>query len=176
MENKGIVLAFFAVLIGYCEPLGAQERFEVRQEKPSHRQALLLSALFPGLGQLATEQRYKGTALLAGQAAFLVVGLTSHADYNTQKDQFRLEGRRYETLRQGGTFAEADESWKKMRSLQDDLDASHTRRQIFGGLAVLLYGYNMIDMFLWDGAAEETMSLVPSKVDGHPALRLVARF
>lgn len=173
-----IVLLVGALLLS--PSLEAQEgRFEVREKHVSRKEAIGLSFAFPGLGQLATGHNYKGTALVAAEIGCLVVWLTSHADYNTRLDRFDLEQERYLALREGSSFEQAEESWQMLGNLKDDLDGSHTRRRLFGVLAVGVYGYNLVDVLLRDGATPavgKKVSLVPLPVRDAPGAALVARF
>lgn len=158
---------------------GATEGFGVHQEGVSRRQAIALSALFPGLGQLANGHRYKGTGLMVGEVTCLVVWLTSHADYNTQKEQFAIEQERYLALQNGGSFIGAEESWTRLKDKKDDLDGSHTRRRLFGALAVALYGYNLVDVLVLGGtesAVDRALSIAPLPGLRVPSVALVARF
>ena len=128
---------------------------------------------------MAAGPRYRGTGLVVGEGASLVVWLSSHADYETQKDQFELEREEYLALREGGTFAEAAESWKRLQDKKDDLDASHARRWIFGGLSAVLYAYNLVDVLFLDGAAPVSspgVSFVPVLGERAAGMALVARF
>ena len=155
------------------------ETFALRTQHVSHPRAVLLSTLFPGLGQLAIGHRYRGTALVAAEMACLVVSLTSHEDYKTQLVQFNYEKDRYLSLREGGSFEEAEESWKRLSDKQDELDGSHLRRRVFGVLAAVVYGYNLVDILLLGGGEPvvgPSLSLVPN-VDPHtPGMALIARF
>ena len=159
-------------------------RFRSREESVSKRQAQILSAIFPGLGQLATGQRGRGTAMVAGEVGFVVVWLTSHADYNTRKEQFAIEEERYLEFRKGidgaaprgGSFAESEESWQRLKDKKDDLDRSHTLRVAFGALSIALYTYNLVDVLWLDGASPKRVTLAPVvRPDGLAAV-LVARF
>lgn len=159
---------------------GAVDRFEIRREAVSKSRAQVLSALFPGLGQLATGHHDKGTAMIVAHTGFLVVWLTAHADYNTHEEQFSLEEARYLSLRQGGSFEQAVDSWQRLRARKDDLDRSHVLRVTFGALAVGLYGYNLVDALILGGvepaAAQPAVGVVPQASLGGPGLALVARF
>ena len=166
-----IVLATGEIL---CAQSGG--RFRSREESVSKRQAQLLSAIFPGLGQLATGQRGRGTAMVAGEVGFLVVWLTSHADYNTRKEQFEIEEARYFDLQNGGSFAEAEASWQQLKEKKDDLDRSHTLRVAFGALSIALYSYNLVDVFWLDGASPKRVTISPVMGRGKLAAVLVARF
>jgi len=186
---RRLTVFFCTALLVHCSA-EAQEsatgRFAAHQGGVSRTQAIVLSALFPGLGQLANGHRYKGTGLVVGEVTCLVVWLTSHADYNTQKEQFAIERERYLALQNGGSFAEAEESWERLGDKKDDLDSSHARRRLFGVLAVGLYGYNLLDALVLGGtdpiagnaqrANGKTLSLAPLPGLRAPGVVLVARF
>lgn len=150
-------------------------------EAPAHEaadaRAIALSVAFPGLGQLAAGHRAKGTALVATSIVSLVGWLTSHADYNTQSAQFALERERYLALQNGGSFDEAEKSWQRLDNLKSALDGSHLRRHVFGVLAAGVYGYNLLDVLLLDGASPATkqrMHLAP--LPQASGVLLIARF
>jgi len=138
--------------------------FALRPREVSRKQAMGLSAVFPGLGQLATGHRQRGTAMVVAEVGFIVVWLTSHADYNTQKEQFDAERVRYSAWAEGGSFAGADASWLRLQQKKNDLDGSHSRRVLFGALSGALYGYGLLDALLWEGGRmvkEEGVGLAP---------------
>ena len=171
-----------AVLL-LASQVGAQEapakRFEVRQTGVSRPQAVGLSLIFPGLGQLATGHKLKGTALMAAEMGCLVIWLTSHEDFNTQKVQFELEKERYQALRDAGTFAQAEASWQRLADKKDDLDQSHLLRRVFGVLSLATYSYNVLDVLFYSGAepvADKAVNLVPIAAGNAPGMGLVARF
>ena len=152
---------------------------EVRQSGVSRPQAIGLSLIFPGLGQLATGHKSKGTTLIVAEMGCLVIWLTSHEDFNTQEVQFELEKERYQALRDAGTFAQAEESWQRLADKKDDLDRSHLLRRVFGVLSVMTYSYNVLDVLFYGGAepvAGRAVNLVPMAAGNAPGMGLVARF
>ena len=158
-----------------------EERFRVREQYASSKQALALAVAFPGLGHLATGHRGKGTALVAAEILGLVVWLTSHADYKTQSEQVDVERTRYESIRTeaGGTYEEAEESWQRLNRLREDADGSHLRRRLFGVLAIGVYGYNLVDALLLGGLEPpggDRVGLVPTATPERTGLALVTRF
>ena len=135
-----------ALLSGGVETLAEVapgERLESGRQGLTRPEAIALSAVFPGLGQLAAGHSKRGTALVAAEVACLVVWLTSHEDYNTQAAQFNLESERYDSLRQGGSFEEAEESWRRLSEKKDDLDGSHMRRRLFGATISSTFWFSM---------------------------------
>ncbi|MEW6751392.1 MAG: hypothetical protein AB1505_10495 [Candidatus Latescibacterota bacterium] len=172
-----------ALLVAVVCPTWAQQtasgRFAVQRAEVSHRQAVALSALFPGLGQLATGHRYKGTGMVVGEVTCLVVSLTSHADHSTQEEQLALERERYQALLDEGAAAAAEESRARVAQIQDDLDGSDVRRWTFGGLAAALYVYSLVDVLMAPAAqprAQGAVGLAPLSGSGAPGLAVVAHF
>ena len=171
------------VILGSVLILAANQRLHAQVEPKaaaiSHSQAIALSVAFPGLGQLAAGHRVKGTALVATGIVTVVGWLTSHADYNTQADQFALEKERYLSLQNGGSFDAAEKSWRQLDNLKSALDGSHIRRRVFGVLAVGIYGYNLLDVLLLDGAApaaKQRLRIAPLPQAGTSGVLLVAQF
>ncbi len=165
-----------AVLLLASQGLWAQE---VRQSGVSRLQAVSLSLIFPGLGQLATGRKPKGTTLMVAEMGCLVIWLTSHEDFNTQEVQFELEKERYQALRDAGTFAQAEESWQRLADKKDDLGRSHLLRRVFGVLSLATYSYNVLDVLFYGGAASvagKGVNLVPMAAANAPGMGLVARF
>ena len=155
------------------------ERLESGRQGLTRPEVIALSAVFPGLGQLAAGHSKRGTALVAAEVACLVVWLTSHEDYNTQAAQFNLESERYSSLRQGGSFEEAEESWRRLSEKKEDLDGSHMRRRLFGALAAAVYACNLVDVLVLDGAEPDSgspVSVVPLIDSGTSGVAVVARF
>jgi hypothetical protein len=151
-----------------------------RKQQVTRSQAIALSAVFPGLGQLATGHQNRGTALVAAELASLVIWLTSHEDFDTQSTQFDIESKRYLALREGGSFEGAEASWQRLRAKKDDLDGSHTRRRLFGVLAAAVYGYSLLDVLMLGGGepkqAASSINVVPMAGARATGLAVVARF
>ncbi|MXX40564.1 MAG: hypothetical protein F4Y91_15760 [Gemmatimonadetes bacterium] len=176
-----LVILSSALILASSQLLHAQEGTDTQSKATaiSHSQAIALSVAFPGLGQLTAGHRIKGTALVATGIATIVGWLTSHADYNTQANQFALEKERYISLQNGGSFDAAEKSWRRLGNLKSDLDGSHIRRRLFGVLAVGIYSYNLLDVLLLDGAspaAKRRMRIAPLPQTRTSGVLLVAQF
>ena len=176
-----LVILGSVLILASSQRLHAQAGMDTQSKASatSHSQAVVLSVAFPGLGQLAAGHRIKGTALVATGIATIVGWLTSHADYNTQANQFALAKERYLLLQNGGSFDAAEKSWQRLGSLKSDLDGSHIRRCLFGVLAGGIYGYNLLDILLLDGAspaAKRRMRIAPLPQTRTSGVLLVAQF
>ena len=170
------VVAAVVLCLGLNLPLYASDGRFAGVNYASRSQAVILSALFPGLGQLATGHRYRGTALVASEMAYLVISLTSHEDYKTLLAQFDQEKKHYLSLRKGGSFREAEESWRRLEELKDKVDGSHMRRCLFGALAAAVYIYNLLDASFLGGCEPPSLGLVPTVGPSGPTVVLLLRF
>ena len=168
-RSYGMRWAVFCLALGSLPlaagPSEAQEappgRLASHKQQVTRRQAIALSALFPGFGQLAAGHRNRGTALVTAELACVVIWLTSHEDYETHSAQFDIERQRYLSLREG------------------DLDGSHTRRRLFGALTAVVYGYNLLDVMVFGGAeppVASPVSVVPMTGNEATGVAFVARF
>lgn len=182
-QRRPLVILGSVLILASSQFLHAQTGTDSRPKAApndiSRPRAIALSAAFPGLGQLAAGHRTKGTTLVATGIAALVGWLTSHADYNTQTDQFNLEKERYLSLQNGGSFDAAEESWQRLDNLKSDLDGSHARRLLFGVLTAGIYGYNLLDVLLLDGASpavQRRVRIAPLPQAKTLGVLMVARF
>ena len=182
IDYRRLLLLVLAGTLMTADPALGQapeERFQVREQYASRKQAVALAVAFPGLGHLATGHRGKGTALVAAEILGLVVWLTSHADYKTQSEQIDVEKALYLSIREGGTYEGAEESWQRLNQLREDADGSHLRRRLFGVVAIGVYGYNLVDALLLGGLEPPgggRVGLVPTASPERTGLALVTRF
>ena len=140
-----VVLGLVLVCGAAREARGEEEMF-AEEVRVSRNSAVLLSVLFPGLGQMASGQKRKGGALFLSELAALIVAVDAHESYNTRRDVYAASLNEYDALRAGGSHQEAEAKWQSLVELNDDLDDLHRRRQIFGYAAVAIYAYNLVDI------------------------------
>ena len=183
--GRGAFILLSALLLASSPRSEAQdasgvERLGSHKEPVTRPQAIALSAVFPGLGQLATGHRDRGTALVTAELACLVIWLTSHEDFDTQKAQFEIESERYLSLREGSSYEEVEASWQRLSAKKDDLDGSHTRRRLFGVLAAAVYGDSLVDVLVLGGGevpqSAISVNVVPMVDSRATGVAVVARF
>ena len=68
----------------------------------SRNTAVVLSVLFPGLGQMASGQKRKGGALFLGELVSLIVAVDGHESYNTRRGVYETSRRRVRSPASGG--------------------------------------------------------------------------
>ena len=58
----------------------------IREATVTKRDAVILSVLFPGLGQMTQGHKLKGISMFIGEAASLIVFINAHENYNTKQN------------------------------------------------------------------------------------------
>ncbi len=150
----------------YCEePL-------VERKPVSRGRAIAMSALFPGLGQLAMERQIRGGGLLVSEALSLVVAFAAKTNYDTELDKYNLTKFEYEALRYGGEYYEADRKWSDLKDLADELDKWDNTKRVSLAIAGGVYLYNLIDIvFLTSGRSEMTSDIGRTEIKLQPVNR-----
>ena len=164
------------------DPVGAQvfseETFTQRQRAEKKR-AIAISAVLPGLGQVALGSRVKGLGIFLGELTTLVVAVNANENYKTLRGRHEQETERYLALREGGRFEQAEQRWQTLKGMEDDLDSYHKWRQL-AYLSAGIYVYNMVDILFFaapgSGArqarhtAPEGLQLSARMIDGSPGV------
>ena len=146
MKHVICVVVCLAFVCGTAWEAGGQEDMFAEEVSVSPNTAVMLSLMFPGLGQMATGQKLKGGAFFLTELVALVVAVDGHESYNTRQDVYETTRQEYAAMRTGGNYQEADAKWQRLVDLKDDLDSLHGRRQIFGYAAAGIYALNVIDI------------------------------
>ena len=164
MKRLICVLLCAAFVCGTVREAEGQDEMFAEEVRVSRNTAVVLSVLFPGLGQMASGQKRKGGALFLGELVSLIVAVDGHESYNTRRDVYATSRSEYEDLRVGGSHQEAEARWRRLVDLNDDLDNLHRRRQIFGYAAAAIYAVNLVDILFWqsgDAAAAREVDARP---------------
>ena len=175
-----LLSVFFGAVLSL--PAGAQvypDHTFIAKDLKSKKQAVVLSAVFPGLGQIGLGARAKGMSIFVAQLTTLLVAINANENYKTVKGRHAQETEQYLALRQGGRFEQAQQRWNVVQDMEDDLDRYHRWRQV-GYLAAGIYVYNMIDIlfFTQPSTDEQTSTPVPNRlqlsariIDRSPGIR-----
>ena len=180
MRNFVLTVALLGVVVP-CGVHAEDDAFASRKIS-SKRQASLLSALFPGLGQLSTGQKISGTILVVSEIGALATALTANENYKTRLDNFDRLKSEYQVMAAGNSQHDlATERWQELNREADDLDSMHLTRRAFAAAAVGVYVYSLVDMLLADPtepAAGPGWSLgaVPGVRDVPARLMIAGRF
>ena len=86
--SKTIVIAGLSLLmlVNSVGVVFAQdEESFVRKSFVSKRDAIVLSVIYPGLGQMTADQKYKGISLFLAETVSLLLAINAHENYSTKE-------------------------------------------------------------------------------------------
>ena len=168
MKQVICVAVCVAYLCGTPWEARGQEDMFAEEIQVSPKTAVMLSVMFPGLGQMASGHKQKGGVFFLSGLISLVVAVDGHEQYDTRRHVYETSRKEYDALRVEGNHREAEAKWKSLEDLNDDLDSLHNRRQIFGYAVAGIYAWNVIDILRSrseDATAEQ-------RADDRPAVSL----
>lgn len=146
IKALGIVGLSLLVLL---KPMGSvfaqDEESFVRRSLTSKKDAIVLSVIYPGLGQMTAGQKYKGISLFVGETVSLLFAINSHENYNTKQKVYDKDFNEYNQLVNGGSFINAKSQYEDLKDRNDELDNLHTIRNTALIAAAAVYAYNIID-------------------------------
>lgn len=179
--KHSILLITLLSLVLPCWAQSEDDVFATRQIV-TKKKAVVLSALFPGLGQLSTDQKIKGTLMLVGEISSLAVTLIANENYNTRRDNFHRLKDEYAVMATGNSrYDLAQQKWDELHKTNAELDDLHLTRRIFGAVAVGVYIYSLTDILLYDSpkvpaVTRWNLRAVPGMGDVPPKLVLMGSF
>jgi hypothetical protein len=120
--------------------------------KKRHKNAIVSSALIPGLGQIKHKQT-RGFAYLLVFGGAVAMAVKSNSDYERAENDYQES---YEFYKSSQTQHDVDEHWSGVQIAYDDMKTSHDMHQLFFGIAVGIYAVNLIDAIFWGGGKATT--------------------
>lgn len=147
MRDFTIAIILFSICLS--RPVEGEEDVFARREMASKKEAIFLSVLFPGLGQLSSGHKLKGTIILVSEIGSLVIALTANESYKTRLDDFDRLKAEYERMKAGNSSYDlAQQKWSELSQTGEDLDGLHLVRRTFGTAAAGIYLYSLVDILL----------------------------
>ena len=183
MKHVLCVAVCLVYVLGTAPVVRGQDEMFAEELRVSGRSAILLSVMFPGLGQMASGHKLKGGVLFLAELVALIVAVDAHEEYDTRLSVYEESLGEYAAMRIRGNYQAAEAKWKRLMDLNDDLHSLHDRRQIFGYAAAGIYALNVIDiLFLRSGGpttehkTDGTMGISAGLVGGTPGIRVWKKF
>ena len=186
----GLSLLLFASSYGVS--FAQNEEDFVRESIISKRDAVVLSLLFPGLGQMTAGQKVKGVSLFLSEAASLVLFVNAHENYRTKLTTYDQDMEEYKNLAKEGTgygrgsYSQASLLYKDLKDQNKKLHDLDTLRNTAIIVAVGVYAYNVIDAIFFssstgesrraDKAQKSRVQVSSTIVDRTPGVLLTKRF
>ena len=139
----------------------------IRTKQTSKRDALILSVIYPGLGQMTRGDKVKGVSLFVAETVSLILAVNANEDYSTKERVYSRDLDNYRRIGTGGssTYADASTSYKDLKDRSDELDDLNTVRNAALISAGIVYAYNIFDALIYSpsrgmGAADAGNSRV----------------
>ena len=175
----GLAVGVMLCVMFAASDLQAEEGVFAERQIASRKQAVLLSALFPGMGQLSKGRKMTGSILVLAELSSLATALTANENYRTRLDNFRRQKSEYEEMAAGDSqFDAADARWQQLQKDAESLDRLGLTRRVFTAAALGIYAYSLADILLFDGpkttaAAGWRLRALPA-MQGAPARLVIA--
>lgn len=177
-----LLLCFCLAGVGFAQ----NEDSFVRTATISKRDAVLLSALFPGLGQMTAGSKAKGVSMFLAETISLALFVNAHEDYTTKLDTFDRDKEILDSMALHGraNFTEADEMFKDIMKQSNKLDDLHNTRNIALAVAAGVYAYNLVDALFFTSSSTESQKAEMHRnftvqsvmVDKTPGIRISKSF
>jgi len=179
------VISILLLLTSTVIVFAQEEESFIREAVMSKRDAVVLSAIFPGLGQMTQGQKVKGITFFMGAAASLIVTINSHENYSTKQKTYEKDIDTFYDLTSGGSYPEALKEYNDLKKQKDDLDSLNIYRDTFLIIAGGIYAYNLIDAIFFSSSYSESrraerdndkITVSSVMIDRSPGLLLSKRF
>jgi hypothetical protein len=186
------VLLFFSTLgVTFAQ----NEESFVRAATVSKGEAIVLSVLFPGLGQMTVGQKVKGVTFFLAGVASLAVFVNSNENYLTKLDTYNRDKTvLYSKARQGRATYDGPASYdgqggafqmfNDLKSQNNSLDNLNSTRNTALIVAAAVYAYNIFDAVFFTPSSNESKKAEIRKniivesalVDMKPGILVSTRF
>ncbi len=152
----GLSMLLMLSSAGYV--VAQDEESFIREAVVSKRDAVVLSTLFPGLGQMTQGQKVKGITFFLGEAASLIIAINSHENYSTKQKTFDRDMDVFNKLAviPGKTHVEASRLYKDLKDQNDELNNLNTYRNTAIVVAVGVWAYNVVDAIFFSPSLTES--------------------
>lgn len=160
MNNSKIVFFIGLSFVLLIKPVGTvfaqDEEFFVRRSLISKNEAIVLSAIYPGIGQMTTGQKVKGVSFFLAETVSLLFFLNANENYNTKLKIYERDLGLLDNIHNW------DELLVQKNSLidkNDELDNLHKIRNIALFSAGVVYAYNIIDSIFFSSSSTQSKSV-----------------
>lgn len=153
---KVVIILGLAVTLLF-EPLNVafaqDEEFFVRKSIITKRDAIVLSAIFPGIGQMTSGQKAKGITFFLAEAFSLVMFINAHENYSTKEKIYERDLGVLDTIDNYNDFIVQK---KSLIDKNDELDNLNTIRNAALIAAGTVYVYNIIDAVFFSSSSTQS--------------------
>ena len=167
--------------------LAQDEESFVRRSMVSKKDAIVLSVIYPGLGQMTAGQKYKGISLFLAETVSLLFTINAHENYRTKQKVYDKDMIEFNNIakQQSGEYGDAFDMYNDLKDRNDELDNLNTVRNVALIAAVAVYAYNIVDAVFFSSSTGESSRADNSKskvvlrstiIDRNPGILLSKSF
>ncbi len=159
---KGIIISGLTILLLINSSglvIAQDEESFVRRSIVSKKDAIVLSVIYPGLGQMTSGQKYKGISLFLAETVSLLFTINAHENYRTKKKVYDKDMIEYNSIaiKGSGEYEDAIAQFNDLKDRNDELDNLNTIRNVALFAAVAVYTYNIIDSVFFSASTSESL-------------------
>ncbi len=180
----GLCLMLLIQMAGIA--IAQDEESFVRRAVISKKDALVLSMVYPGLGQMTAGQKYKGMSMFVAETISLVFFINAHENYNTKEKVYERDLDNYASLasRGSGEYDDAVNAYNDLKETNNELDDLNTIRNTALIVAGAVYAYNIFDAIFFSASDDGNMraernnriKVSSSMIDRTPSILLSKSF
>lgn len=162
-----------------------EENF-IRQSVISKRDALVLSVIYPGLGQMTSGQKVKGVSLFLAETVSLIYAVNAHENYTTKLRVYEKDIDVFNGIgpKGSGEYSVALTEFNALKKRSNDLDDLNTIRNTALIAAGIVYAYNIFDALVFspsnsttsDNSSSERVRVQSAFIDHTPGIMISKSF
>ncbi len=111
----------------------------------SKTDVIVLSVIFPGLGQMTSGQTYKGFSFFLAETMSLILTINANENYKTKNKVYSRDLIEFDELADRGDYNKALSSFNGIKDRNAELDDLNTIRSTALIVTGVVYAYNIID-------------------------------
>jgi hypothetical protein len=180
----GVLTMCMLKAAGIC--YAQDEQSFIRQSVISKSDALVLSIVFPGLGQMTSGQKMKGVSFFLVETVSLIYAVNTHENYGTKLKVYNRDKDIYNKIGTNGSgeYTDAVQAYNDLKDRSDELDDLNTIRNTALITAGIVYAYNIFDALVFspsntkssDNSSSERVKVQSAFIDRTPGIMISKSF
>jgi len=171
-------------MTGMCS--AQDEESFIRQSVISRKDALILSIVYPGLGQMTGGQKIKGVTFFLAETVSLIYAVNAHENYKTKIGVYEKDIQTFNSIgsKGSGEYSEAVKQFNDLKDRSDELDDLNMIRNAAMITAGIVYAYNIFDALVFspsnkmttENSSSDKVKVQSAIIDRTPAILISKSF
>lgn len=163
-QMKGVLVFMVSIVLILMMNAGSlmaqEEDIFLREPVVSRPEGIILSAVFPGLGQMSSGHKLKGITLFITEVAAAAFLINAHENYRTRVSIYESSVDELQLRVSGGNYRDVDIRYKELQDDNDELDTLNNIRNTALIVAAGIYVVNLVDAVLFTSYRTESRSAI----------------